>query len=195
MINDVLMEMKLRLWKRQELYQPPPDLTVPVKFSRDDFGNGPEPTSGIRMLGKSGCGSDDQYKAIASFLEDLLARGGPCGLWPADMLGDWLNDIHVTQYEEMQISLFHYVALTTGSYPRLETKGKGTGEIDNNMFVVQMPVIDDEHVTLPPASVAAETLWGVTEFPRVHMTQDHYYRAYCCQVMLESLFFLVCVKG
>lgn len=195
MMNDVLMEMKLRWWKRQELYQPPPDLTVPVKFRRDDFGNGPEPTSAIRMLGKSGCCSDDQYKAIASFLEDLLAGEGPCGLWPADMLGDWLNDIHVTQYEEMQISLFHYVALTTGSYPRLETKGKGTGEIDNNMFVVQMPVIDDEHVTLPPASVAAETLWGVTEFPRVHMTQDHYYRAYCCQVMLESLLLLVFVKG
>lgn len=160
MMNDVLMEMKLRWWKRQELYQPPPDLTVPVKFRRDDFGNGPEPTSAIRMLGKSGCCSDDQYKAIASFLEDLLAGEGPCGLWPADMLGDWLNDIHVTQYEEMQISLFHYVALTTGSYPRLETKGKGTGEIDNNMFVVQLLVIDDEHVTFPPAPVDAETLWA-----------------------------------
>jgi hypothetical protein len=95
----------------------------------------------------------------------------------------------------MQISLFHYVALTTGSYPRLESKGKGTGEVDNSMFVVQMPVIDDEPVTLPPASVAAETLWGVTEFPLVHMTQDKYYRAYCCQVMMESLLLLVRVKG
>ncbi len=77
------------------------------------------------------------------------------------MLGDWLNDIHVTQYEEMQISLFHYVALTTGSYPRLETKGEGAGEIDNNMFVVLLSVIEDEHVTFLPAPVDAETLWGV----------------------------------
>ena len=168
---------------------------MPVKFKRDDFGNGPQPTSAIRMLGKSGCCSDDQYKAIASFLEDLLASEGPCGLLPTYMLGDWLNDIHVTQYEEMQIYLFHYVALTTRSYPYLETKGNGTEEIDNNIFVVQMPVIDGEHVTLPPASVDAETLWGVTEFPRVHMTQDHYYRAYCCQVMLDSLLLLVCVNG
>ncbi len=63
------------------------------------------------------------------------------------------------------------------------------------MFVVQMLVIDDEHVTLPPASVDAETLWGVNEFPPVQMTQDHYYRAYCCEVMLDSLLLLVCVNG
>ena len=88
---------------------------VPVKFRRGGYGNGPEPASAIRMLGTSGCCNDDQYKAIASFLEDLLAGESPCGLWPADMLGDWLNGIHVTQYEEMHISLFHYVALTTAS--------------------------------------------------------------------------------
>jgi hypothetical protein len=147
------------------------------------------------MLEKLGCCSDDQYKAIASFLEDLLAGEGPCGLWLADILGDWLNDIHVTQYEEMQIYLFHYVALTTRSYPRLEIKGKGSGEIDNIMFVVQLPVIDDDHVTFSPAPVDAEPLWGVAEFPPVHMTQDHYYRAYCCQVMLDSALLLVIVNG
>jgi hypothetical protein len=95
-MNDILMEMKIRWWKRQELYKTPPNVTVPVKFRRDDYGNGPEPASAIRMLGRSGCCSDDQYKAIASFLEDLLAGEGPCGLWPTNMLGDWLNDIHVT---------------------------------------------------------------------------------------------------
>ena len=77
MMNDILMEIKIRSWKRQELYKPPPNVTVPV--------------------GKLGCYSDDQYKAIASFLEDLLAWEGPCGLWLADMLGDWLNAIHFTQ--------------------------------------------------------------------------------------------------
>ncbi len=111
------------------------------------------------------------------------------------MLGDWLNDIHVTNYEEMQISLFHYVALTTGSFPRLETKSKGDGNIDNIMFDVRLPVIDDEHVTFPPAPVDAETLWCVAEFPPVHVTQDHYYRAYCCQVMLDSALHPVSVKG
>ena len=111
------------------------------------------------------------------------------------MLGDWLNDIHVTQYGEMQISLFYYGALTTRSYLRLETKGKGTGEIDNIMFVVRLLVIREEHVTFPPAPVDAETLWGVVEVPPVHMTQDNYYRAYCCQVMLDSLLLLVCVNG
>ena len=111
------------------------------------------------------------------------------------MLGDWLSDIHVSQYEEMPIYLFHYVALTTGSYARLETKGKGAGEIDNNIFVVQLLVIDDEHVTFPPAPVDAETLWGVTEFPPVHMTKDHYHRAYCCHVELDSLLLLVSVNG
>ncbi len=70
----------------------------------------------------------------------------------------------------MQVSLFHYVALTTGSYPCLETKGKGAEEIDNIMFAVQLLVIDDEHVTFPPAPVEAETLWGVAEFFSVHMT-------------------------
>ena len=78
----------------------------------------------------------------------------------------------------MQISLFHHVALTTGSYPRIETKGEGAGEIDNGIFVVQLFVIDDEHVKFPPAPVDAETLLGVAEFPPVHMTQDHYYRAH-----------------
>jgi hypothetical protein len=58
------------------------------------------------------------------------------------MLGDWLNDIHVTKYEKMQIFLFHYIALTRGSFSRLETKGKGAREIDNIMSVVQLPVID-----------------------------------------------------
>ncbi len=86
------------------------------------------------------------------------------------MLGDWLNDIHVTQYEDMQISLFHYVALTTGTYPRLETRGKGAEEIDNNMFVVELPLLDDEHEIIPPTPVDAETLWGVNQFPPVHMT-------------------------
>ncbi len=87
----------------------------------------------------------------------------------------------------MQISLFHYVALRTGSYSRLETKGKGAREIDNNMFRVQLPVIDAEHVAFPPAPVDAETLWGVVEFPPVHMTQDHrHYRTYCCHVMVDS---------
>ena len=168
MMNDIHMEMKIRWWKRQELYKPSANLTVPVKFRRDDYGNGPDPTSAIRMLGKSGCCSDDQYKAIASSLEDLLAGEGPCGSWPADMLGNWLNDIHVTQYEDMQISLFHYVALTTGTYPRLETRGKGAGEIDNNMFVVELPLLDDEHEIIPHAPVNAETLWGVDKFPPVH---------------------------
>ncbi len=84
------MEMKIRWWKRQELYKPPPNLTVPVKFRQDDYGNGPDPASAIRMLGKSGCCSDDQYKEKASFLDYFLAREGPCGLWLAYMLGDWL---------------------------------------------------------------------------------------------------------
>jgi hypothetical protein len=75
MMNDTLMEMKIKWWKRQYLYKPPPNLMVPVHFRRDDYGNGPEPASAIRMLGKSGCCSDDQYKAIASFLEELLAGG------------------------------------------------------------------------------------------------------------------------
>ena len=63
------------------------------------------------------------------------------------------------------------------------------------MFVVQLRVIDNEHVTVPPAPVDAETLWGVAEFLPVHMTQDHYYRAYCCHVMLDSALLLVSVNG
>ncbi len=96
-MNDILMEIKIRSWKRQELYKPPPNVTVPAQFRRDDYGNGPEPASAIRMLGKLECCNDDQYKAFASFLEDLLAGEGPYGLWPANMLGDWLNAIHFTQ--------------------------------------------------------------------------------------------------
>ena len=195
MMNDILIEMKIRWWKRQEVYKSPPNLTVTVKFRRDDYGNDHEPASAIRMLGKSGCCSDGQYKAIASFLKGLLAGECPCGLWPADMLGDLLSDIHVNQCEEMRISLFHYVALTIGSYPRLETKGTGAREIDKSMFVDQLLVIDDKHVTFPPAPVDAKTLWGVAEFPPVHMTQDHYCRAYCCQVMLDSFLILVSVNG
>ncbi len=111
------------------------------------------------------------------------------------MLGDWLNDIHATQYEDMQISLFHYVALTIGTYPRQETRGKGAWEINNIMFVVELPLLDDEHEIIPHAPVDAETLWGVEKFPPVHMTQDHYYRAYCCKVMLDSALLIVWVHG
>ena len=80
MMNDILKEIKIRWWKRQELYNPSLNQTVPVKFRRDDYGNGLEPASAIRMLEKSGSCNDDQYKAFASFLEDLLAEEGPCGL-------------------------------------------------------------------------------------------------------------------
>ena len=95
----------------------------------------------------------------------------------------------------MQISLFHYVALTTRTYRRLETRGKGARKIDNIILEVELPLLDDEHEIIPPAPVDAETLWGVDKFPPVHMTQDHYYRAYCCQVMLDSALLLACVNG
>ncbi len=107
------------------------------------------------------------------------------------MLGDWLNVIHIPQYEDIQISLFHYVALTKGTYLCLETRGKGARKVDNIMLVVELPLLDDEHDIIPPTPVDAETLWGVDKFPTLHMTQDHYYRAYCCQVMFDSALLLV----
>ena len=136
MMNDVLMEMKLRWWRRQDIYQPLDSPPAGVKYKRDEYGKGPIGTSAVRLLGVGQSCSDATFTEarIASLLEEMLAGDGPCGVWSTEYLGEWINDIHVTQYEKLEISLFYMVALTVGSYPRLETPSLGAGEIDDLVF-------------------------------------------------------------
>jgi hypothetical protein len=59
---------------------------------------------------------------VAKLLEEILLVGdGPFGQWHEELLGEWINDVHVTQFEELGINLHSYASLTKDNLPRLET--------------------------------------------------------------------------
>lgn len=122
---------------------------------------------------------------VLKLLEDLLVGKGPFGRWPEEHLGEWLNDVHVTQFEEVQIALYSYVSLTKEVTPRLETRDHASGEIDNSMFSIQFPRSGvhrkDEGF---PEAYPTGMLYDETEFPPVlqHHQDDHHHRVFCCQV-------------
>ncbi len=85
MVKDHMMEMKIRWWKIQDLYQP---LIAGVddrtKFKRDEHGYGPVEPSNIRMFGApKRCNEDSiTVEAAAKLLQELLVGECPFGRLP-----------------------------------------------------------------------------------------------------------------
>ena len=81
MVNDLRMEIKVRWWKSQDLFQP---LVAAggderKKFKRDCLGDGPAGPSNIRMLGAPKVCGEGKFTevAVAQLLEELLVGDGP----------------------------------------------------------------------------------------------------------------------
>ncbi len=131
--------MKVRWWKSQEFFQP---LVAAggderKKFKRDFHGDGPAGPSNIRLLGAPiVCGEGTFTEvAIAQLLAELLVEDGPLGQWPEEFLGEWLDDVQVTHFEELEIKLHSYVSFTTDGIPRLGKTVNVSGGIDNSFFL------------------------------------------------------------
>jgi len=72
------------------------------------------------MLGVSQRCCEDTYtvEAVAKLLELLRLGDGPFGQWHEELLGEWINDVQVTQFEELGINLHSYASLTKDILPR-----------------------------------------------------------------------------
>jgi hypothetical protein len=186
MVNDLVMEMKIRWWKSQDLYQPlvagGDDRT---KFKRDQHGDGPAGPSNIRMLGapKSCCEDSFTVEAVAKLLEELLVGNGPFGQLPEEFLGEWLNDVHVTHFEEMEINLHSYASFTKDNIPRLETIENVSEEIDNSFFCIRFARADADFHSFYD-QIDFDVVYDVNEFApwSQHLIDDHCFRLICCQV-------------
>jgi hypothetical protein len=124
MVNDLMTEMKIRWKKIQDLYQPIFDGgDKRTQFKRNLQGDGPAWPSHIRMLRVSRRCCETTYivEVVAKLLEELLLGDGSFGQWPEELLGEWINDVQVTQFEELGINIHSYASLTTDNLPRLET--------------------------------------------------------------------------
>ena len=186
MVNDLITKMKIIWWKSQDLYQP---IFVGgderSKFMRDRQGDGPTWPSDIRMLGVSRRCCEDPYtvEVVAKLLEELLLGDGPFGQWPEKLLGEWIKDVHVTQFEELGINLHSYASLTKNNLPRLETIWNVSGEIDNSVFSIRLPRPDTDR-----DSFLKQIDWPavnhVHEFApwAQHLIDDHTLPSICCQV-------------
>ncbi len=122
-VNGLMMEMKVRWWKSQDLYQP---LVVAggdeqKKFKRDRHGDGPAGPFSIRMLGApKGCCEGTCW----GFSLRTMARRVP-----------WIDDVQVTHFEELEIKLHSYESFTTDGIPPLELFDNVSGEIGNSFFL------------------------------------------------------------
>ena len=147
MVNDLKTEMKNRWWKSQDLYKPRVVRgDEGTKFKCDRHGGGPPGPSNILILGVSRrcCEESFTVEAVANILEELLSGDGPLGQWYGTVLGEWINDVHVAHFEELEITLDSYASLSKGSQPWLETISNVSGEIDNSAFSIQLPRMDTD---------------------------------------------------
>ena len=53
-------------------------------------------------------------EAVAKLSEVLLVDGS-LGQWPETVLSEWINDVHVTHFEELEITLHPYASLSNGN--------------------------------------------------------------------------------
>ena len=179
-----MTEMQIRWWKSQDLYQPIFDGgDEGTKFKRDSQGDGPTGPSHIRMLGVLRRCCEDTYtvEVVAKLLEELLLGDGPFGQWPEELLGEWINDVQATQFEELGINLHSYESLIKDSLPRLETIWNVSGEIDNFVFSIQLPR-PDSYLDSFAKQIDWQAVNHVHEFapwPQ-HLIDDHYFRTICC---------------
>lgn len=178
--------MKIRWWKCQDMYQPLLAGAERKKFKRDCHEAGPSGVySEVRMLGVPQRCSEDSYtiEVVLKLLEELLSGEGPFGQWPEGHLGEWLNDVNVTHFEDVEIALHSYVSLTKESMPRLESREYASGEIDNSMFSIEIPRSDFDDSQCPNAYTPG-ILYDEDNFPPVlqQHQDDLRYKTFCCQV-------------
>jgi len=143
------------------------------------------------MLGVSRRRCEDTYtvEAVTKLLEELLQGDGPFGQWPEELLGEWINDAQVTQFEELGINLHSYASLTKDSLPRLETIWNVSGKIDNNyVFSIRLPRPDTD-----PDFFFKQIDWQAVNHvhesaPWVqHLIDDHNFRPFCCLMVSINL--------
>jgi hypothetical protein len=140
------------------------------------------------MLGVSRRCCEDTYtrEDVAKLLEELLLEDGPFRQWPEELLGEWINDVQITQFEELGINLHSYASyafLTKDSLPWLETIWNVFGEIDNFVFSIILPRPDTDRDSFFK-HIDWQVVNHVHEFaPWVqHLIDDHNLRLFCCQV-------------
>jgi len=81
---------------------------------------------------------------VAKLLQELILGDGHFGQSPEELLGKWINDVQVTQFEELGINLHSCASLTKDSLPQLETIWNVSGEIDTFVFCIQLPRPDTD---------------------------------------------------
>jgi hypothetical protein len=125
-------------------------------------------------------------EVVAKLLEELLQGDGPFGQWPEELLGEWINDVQVTQFEKLGIKLHSYASLTKDSLPRLETIWNISGEIDNSVFSIILPRPDTDRDSFFK-QIDWQAANHVHEFaPWVqHLLDDHNFRLFCCHVSVN----------
>ena len=201
MVNDLVTEMKIRWWKSHDLYQPIFDGgNERTKLKRDRLGDGPTRPSYIRMLGVLRRCCEDTYtvEVVAKLLEELLLGDGLFGHWPKELLGEWINNVQVTQFEELGINLHSYTSLTKDNLPRLNSIWNVSGEIDNSVFSIRLPRSDTDLADLLFKQIDWQAVNLVHEFSpwAYHLIDDHDFRSFCCQVSVNLAFkyVLYCTK-
>jgi hypothetical protein len=83
-------------------------------------------------------------EAVGKLLKEPLLGDGPFGQWPEELLGEWIIDVHVANFEELEINLHSYAFLTKDNLPRLETIWNVYGEIHNSLFFIELPRSDSD---------------------------------------------------
>jgi hypothetical protein len=91
-----------------------------TKFKCDRHGDGPPWLSNIRILTfvRRCCEDSFTLEAVDKLLEKLLLGDGPLGQRPETVLVKWINDVHVTHFEELEITLHSYASSSKGSQPQ-----------------------------------------------------------------------------
>jgi hypothetical protein len=190
MANDIRTEIKIRLRKSVDLYQPIFDGgDERTKFKRDRRGDGPAGPSHIRMLGVSQrrCEDTSIVEAVAQLLEEILLGDGLFGRWPNGLLGEWINNVQVTHLEELGIKLHSYASLTKDSLPRLETIWNVSDGIDNYVFSIELPRSDSD-LDLFVEQNDWQAATRVHEFASwaQHLITDQCHISFCCQVTVNK---------
>ena len=147
------------------------------------------------MLGVSRrcCKDTLTLEKVANLLEDLLLGDGPFGQRPEELLGEWINDVHVTHFEELGINLHSYASLTKDILPRLKTNWNVSGEIDNFVFSIELPR-SDSGTDLFFKQIDWQAVNHVHEFvpSAQRLITKHCFRSFCSQVGVNKSMY-ICV--
>ena len=112
---------------------------------------------------------------------------GPLGQWREEFLGEWLDDVQVAHFEELEIKLHSYASFTTDGIPRLETIDNVSGEIDNSFFCIKLPRPDADFDAFCD-QLDLNVIYNVDDFApwSQHLIDDHCFRFFSCQVGVNN---------